>query len=294
VLPEIGLNLVPVAADRLVDAAVLAEQLGYESVWMGEHVLTPVDQQSAYPGRKLPFGYDSPFLDPIVALSHVAARTTTLRLGTGVLMLPVRDPFITARELASLDVLSGGRLEVGAGLGWMKEEYEILGRDWSTRGARLEEMITVITELFTADVAEHHGAHVEMPAMGFGPKPVQRPRPRLHLGGHTPRALRRAARMGDGWYGGSAAIDDITGHVAVLRREREAAGLDPDAFQMSMVLLHEPEPEELHRLAGCGLHRVVITPWRRPDGPAFPGEVGDLSRLAQLAELLELAPAARS
>lgn len=293
-LPKIGLNLVPVVPELLGDAAVLAEQLGFESVWMGEHVVTPVDQQSPYPGRKLPFGYDSPFLDPLVALSHVAARTTTLRVGTGVLMLPVRDPFITARELATLDVLSGGRLDVGAGLGWMKEEYAILGRDWSTRGARLEEMVTSITELFTADVAEYHGSHVDMPAMGFGPKPVQRPRPRLHLGGHTPRALRRAAVMGDGWYGGSAAIDDIDEHVAVLRREREAAGLDPDAFELSMVLLHEPEPDELRRLATCGLHRVVITPWRRPDGPAYPGDVSDLSLLEELAERLGLTPSGGS
>jgi probable F420-dependent oxidoreductase len=287
-MPKIGVNLVPVTHDRLVEAAVTAEALGYESVWMGEHVLTPVAHTSAYPGRKLPFGVDSPFLEPLVVLGHLASATSTLRLGTGVLMLPVRAPVLTARAIATVDVLSGGRLDVGVGLGWMKEEYDALGRDWAARGARLEEMIAVMTGLFGDEVTEFHGDHVDAPAMGFGPKPVQRPRPKLHLGGHTPRALRRAARIADGWYGGSAAVDDMAAHVATLRREREAAGLDPDLFELSVVILHEPEPDELHELADLGLDRVVITPWRRDDGPAFPGDVAELSVLHRLAERLDL------
>ncbi|MET0886835.1 MAG: LLM class flavin-dependent oxidoreductase, partial [Mycetocola sp.] len=126
-IPKIGINFVPLHHEVLLDGCVLAESLGFESVWMGEHVLTPADDASHYPGEKKPFDSDSPFLDPLVALGHIAARTTALRLGTGILMATVREPFVTIRALATLDALSGGRLDAGLGLGWSMEEYSIIG-----------------------------------------------------------------------------------------------------------------------------------------------------------------------
>jgi probable F420-dependent oxidoreductase len=288
-LPEVGVNLVPVAAECLVEAAVLAEGLGYESVWLGEHVLTPAGDLSAhYPGLSLPFEPGSPFLAPLVALGHIATATTTIRLGTGVLVLPVRDVFLTARELTTVDVLSGGRLEVGVGLGWMREEYEMLGRDWGTRAGRMEEFITVLDGLWTGKPFEYHGEYIDVPLMQMGPSPVQSPRPRLHLGGHTPRALARCAALGDGWYGGSAAVPFADRIVRSLLAQRRASGLPTAGFQISVVVLHRPTVDELADLAAVGVHRVVVTPWRRSGGPAFPGDFDDLRPLEALADELGL------
>lgn len=287
-IPHIGLNYVPLHHDTLIEGAELAEGLGFESIWMGEHILTPIHDDSHYPGEQLPFEPDSPFLDPLVALSHVAARTSRLRLGTGILMAPAREPFATIRALATIDALSGGRLDVGLGLGWSEEEFDIIGFDWKTRAQRMEDFIEVMTLLFGDGPAEFHGKTIDMPPMGFGPKSLQGRRPLVHLGGHTPRALRRAALMADGWYGGSAAVPDAAQYVETITRTREEAGLSMDGFVFGLVMLHSPDRAHLEELAAIGIDRVVITPWRRADGPAFPGDTRDLSAVEDLATSIGL------
>lgn len=287
-LPHVGLNYVPLHHDTLVEGAELAEKLGFESIWMGEHILTPIHNDSHYPGEKVPFDADSPFLDPLVALGHIAARTTRLRLGTGILMVPAREPFATIRALATLDALSGGRLDVGMGLGWSEEEFEIIGIDWKLRAQRTEDFIEVMTLLFGDGPAEFHGQTIDMPPMGFGPKSPQGARPLIHLGGHTPRPLRRAALMADGWYGGSAAVPDAAQHVDTIRQVREEAGLSMDGFVLGLVMLHTPDRAHLEELAEIGIDRVVITPWRRADRPAFPGDTRDLTAVEQLATSIGL------
>lgn len=287
-IPDIGLNYVPLHHDTLIEGAELAESLGFESIWMGEHILTPIHDDSDYPGEKLPFEPSSPFLDPLAVLAFIAARTTRLRLGTGILMVPAREPFVTIRALATIDALSAGRLDVGIGLGWSEEEFGIIGYDWTTRAPRTEEFIDVLSALFGDGPAEYHGQTIDMPPMGFGPKSPQGPRPLIHLGGHTPRPLRRAALMADGWYGGSAAVPDAAQHIETIRRTREEAGLTMDGFVLGLVMLHTPSRAHLEELAALGVNRVVITPWRRPDGPAFPGDTRDLSAVENLAKSIGL------
>ncbi|MBC2865009.1 TIGR03619 family F420-dependent LLM class oxidoreductase [Streptomyces mexicanus] len=287
-IPKIGLNYVPLHHSLLVEGGRLAEQLGFEGVWLGEHIITPFEDDSRYPGEKLPFTHDSPFLEPLVVLGALAVTTRRLRLGTGVLMAPVRDPFLTARELATVDALSDGRLDVGLGLGWSREEYAILGRDWHKRGKRMDEFVHVLRALFDPDVCEFHGELLDMPKMGFAPRSPQGLRPPLHLGGHTPRALQRAALLGDGWYGGSAAVKDAAQYVDTITRHRLDAGLSMEGYQFSVVLLHRPTRGELETLSAAGVHRAVITPWRRADGPAHPGEFDDLDPVRALAKEIGL------
>ena len=284
-LPKLGINLVPVRADALVAAAGYAEELGFESVWLGEHIITPLgDVASDYPGRAINFEPGSPIVDPLIALSHIAAATSTIRLGTGVLCMPLRDPLLTAREIATLDHLCGGRLELGAGLGWMRDEYRALGRDWRRRAERLEEMVGILGGLFTGEPFEFHSGHFDIPPVLFGPRPLQLPRPPVHLSGQGPQALARCAVLGDGWIGGAKSVTDITSIIDTLHAHRQAAGLPVDEFDISVIVLHRPTPEELRKLHGAGVHRVIATPWDRQGGPPFPGQSDDITALRALAD----------
>jgi len=285
-LPKLGINLVPVRVDALAAAARCAEDLGFESVWLGEHVITPLeDVTTDYPGRKSNFEPGSPLVDPLVALGHIAAATSIVRLGTAVLCLPLRDPLLTAREIATLDHLSGGRLEVGAALGWMRPEYQALGRDWASRGSRLEEMLAILTGLFTGEPFEFHSAQFDIPPMVFGPCPVQSPRPPVHLGGQGPRALARSAVLADGWIGGAKSVSDIGSIIDTLRAHRHAADLAFDDFDVSIIVLHRPSIDDLHELRAAGVRRAIVTPWGLADGdPPMPGQTDDLSALRSFAE----------
>lgn len=285
-LPKLGINLVPVRADALVAAAGYAEELGFESVWLGEHIITPVGDVAAdYPGRAVNFEPGSPLVDPLIALSHIAAATSTIRLGTAVLCMPLRDPLLTAREITTLDHLCNGRLELGAALGWMRLEYRALGRDWRRRGERLEEMLAIHRGLFTGEPFEFHSDHFDIPPVRFGPRPLQLPRPPVHLGGQGPQALSRCAALADGWIGGAKSVTDITSIIRTLHARRQDAGLSVDEFDISVIVLHRPTPEELRKLHRAGVRRVIATPWsRQGGGPPLPGQSDDITALKAFAD----------
>lgn len=284
---KVGLNIVWARPECVVDFARAAEEMGFESVWSGEHVGLPKkpDWWKKFPGAEalgdafteemVPFTPDSPFLDPMIVLAHVAAATTKVRLGIGIYMLTLRDAVLVGRTLASLDVLSGGRLDMATGLGWTEDEYRFTGNDWTTRGKRCNELIRALRVLFEEDTPEFHGEFFDFPAIGFQPKPVQRPLP-IHIGGGGPPAMRRAATLGDGWYGMPDAIPEI-------ERLRAEAGRDHLPFEYSTITLQGPIPlSQLETMADAGVHRVVVTPW-----PATRvGEVGleglaDIERYAK-------------
>jgi probable F420-dependent oxidoreductase len=291
-LPRVGLNFVQVPSVLAIEAAVMAERLGYESLWLGEHVVVPSSIESAFPGKAKPFDLDSPFLEPLVALSHVAAATTTIRLGTSVLLLPARDLIFTARALVTLDVLSGGRLEVGAGVGWMREGFEATGRDFRRRGARMEEMLSALRCLFTESRPEFHGEFFDFPPIGFAPKPVRPAGPRFHLAGVSAAALSRAARRGDGWLGGSGVpLADMPGIVATLRDGRRAAGRQDEPFEISLLHYGALDRERLEELSSLGVERVIVTPWHG-DPPVHPGKATSLEPIEAMAQRLGLAPLA--
>jgi probable F420-dependent oxidoreductase len=213
--PTIGLFLhnAAVATDPSTAVAVAerAEELGYDSLWAGEHVVVPSPRVAPSP-----MDPDEPILDPVVLLAHLAARTRRVRLGTGVIVLPQRDPLVLAKQLASLDVLSGGRLEVGIGAGYLEPELRALGVPLAERGSRTDEHLAAMRSLWEAEAPAFAGRHVRFAGVDAHPRPVQRPLP-VVVGGHAPAALRRAARSAHGWYGFRLSPETTAAHVAALR-----------------------------------------------------------------------------
>ena len=256
---KFGLNFTPVYPAQARDLAVLADQTGFESIWIGEHVLVPFD--GVPEGDRANFRPDSRFVEPWVALSHLAAVTSTVRLGTCVAVLPLHHPVHLARSIATLDALSGGRVTVGAGIGMIEAEYRAVGEDFKTRGARLDEMIKVMDVLFSDPRPEFHGRFYDFPPSGFEPKPVQQPRPPLLLGGYSEAALRRCVEVGDGWFGGSPTASSAAETIAALQRRRSATGRPPlditllsgwgKGFDADLVASYEK----------AGVNRLVVTPW---------------------------------
>ena len=264
---KIGLNIVWVKPEHLVEFGTVAESLGYESLWSGEHVCLPMTEGwwKKFPGVEalgdaftqdmVPFDPDSIFLDPMIALAHLAAVTSKVRLGIGIYMLALRDPVLVGRMIATLDVLSNGRLDMAIGLGWNEDEYRFTNSEWKTRGRRMNETITALRVLFADEHPEFHGEFFDFAPIGFQPKPVQQPRLPIHIGGGGPPAVRRAATLGDGWYGDPTNIPEI-------RRELANAGRADEPFEFSTITIQGPVPlDQLEQMAALGVHRVVVTPW---------------------------------
>jgi probable F420-dependent oxidoreductase len=180
-----------------------AEAVGFDSLWVGDHIIIPRHVQSFYPYASdgaSPFAPDQPYCEPLSVLHFLAGCTQRVRLGTDVLIIPYRHPVLTAKILATLDVLSEGRMILGAGVGWMQEEFEALGlRTYTERGAVTNEYLRLFKELWTKDEPVFQGQYYQVSGIGFQPKPVQQPHPPIWIGGHTGPALRRAAELGDGW-----------------------------------------------------------------------------------------------
>ncbi len=263
---ELGLNLVMVRPEHMPEVATRAEAAGYGAVFVPDHVVFPARVDSAYPyspDGSFPFPLDTPLYDPWVVLTTIAAATTTIKLGTAVYVLPLRHPFVTARAVTSLDVLSGGRVVLGVGAGWLTEEFTALGLDPKRRFSRTEECIEVLRALWTETTPSYHGRHFDFDAVHFAPRPATDPHPPILLGGDSDRALERAARFGDGWISGGTASDvaAIEATVTKLRalRARTAA---TSPFDIT-VLLPRPTVDDLARLEALGVDRVVIMPWNR-------------------------------
>ncbi|MEC8060262.1 MAG: LLM class F420-dependent oxidoreductase, partial [Pseudomonadota bacterium] len=191
------------AAGFIKDAVQLVEAKGVHGIWVPEHVLFFPEYASTYPysdNGRIP-GNPEGILDPFTALTFIAAHTQRVRLGTGICLVPQRQPVYTAKMVADVDYLSGGRVDFGVGIGWLKEEFENLGMDFATRAARTEEYILAMRALWSEGISEFSGQTVSLQPCHFNPKPVQKPYPPIYFGGESDPALRRVARLGDGWYG---------------------------------------------------------------------------------------------
>lgn len=233
-LPHIGV------ADRdlLRGFAQRAEALGFDSVWAGDHVVLPRSPKARYPysedGR---YGItpSSPFLELWTTLSFLAGVTERLRLGAGVCILPYRHPVLTAKMVATLDFLSAGRVEFGVGVGWLAEEFDALGADYGARGLIVDEQLHVIEALWTQEVVSFQGRFYHLKDVGFAPKPVQRPHPRIWVGGNADAARRRAARAGDFWFPAffRNSLEEIAAWRGRLREDCRAAGRSPDAVGLA-------------------------------------------------------------
>ncbi|MEW9533199.1 TIGR03619 family F420-dependent LLM class oxidoreductase [Microbispora sp. NPDC049125] len=231
---EIGLGLAQYGRFASLDCVLLvareAESLGFSSLWTGDRLMTPLEPKDRYPGGDgIPPAHRE-FLDPVAVLSVAAACTTRVRLGTSVLNGPWYPPALLARSLTTVDVLSGGRLCVGLGLGWSSDEYAAAGVPWTGRGARLDAVLDVLEAVWTTDPVSYRDERWSIVPSHIFPKPVRRPP--VYLAGFTPAALRRTGRRADGWLPASLPIPALTSMWAAVRRAAGEAGRDPDALRV--------------------------------------------------------------
>jgi probable F420-dependent oxidoreductase len=219
--------------------AVGMERRGFASFWCGDHIVFFRRYDSQYPDGGLGdagFQPDQGLFEPLLTLTAAALATTTLRVGLGVEIVPERNPIVRARDIATLDHFSHGRFDYGVGVGWAQEEYEALGVPWERRGARCDDYLHAMKTLWTQPEATHHGEFVSFDAVLAYPKPVQQPHPPILVGGNTRPALRRAARLGDGWFGWGLTIPELDVCLAVLDEELASAHRDRDSLKMYLGL----------------------------------------------------------
>jgi probable F420-dependent oxidoreductase len=217
--------------ERIRTVATTAERLGYDVLWTAEHIIFPQTITSPYPyGGRFPYPVTDPILDVVATLSYVAALTSRIKLGSSVLVLPYRNPIVLAKQLASLDVLSDGRVLLGVAGGWLAEEFDMLGVPFRERGRRMDEYLALLRALWTEERVTFRGRWFDLHEAAFFPKPVQQPLP-IWIGGASPAALRRVARFGDGWIAAPRpTLDDLAHDIAAIRRHAEAAGRDPQGI----------------------------------------------------------------
>ena len=235
------------------------EQRGYESLWLPEHTHIPASRRSPYPGGgELPKEYWHTH-DPFLALTAAAAATKRLRLATGICLIIERDPIVTAKEVASLDMLSDGRFIFGIGGGWNAEEMENHGTNFKKRWRVLSERVLAMKEIWTKEEAEFHGEFVNFDKIWSHPKPVQKPHPPILMGGYGPTTFDRVIRFGDGWLplGYRMNVTDLVQRVTALRRQAEETGRDSKSISIT-VFGASPEPATIQELAKAGVERAVF------------------------------------
>lgn len=247
----------PATAVRIAQAA---EAAGFESVWTGEHVVVP---DPAVPEMPLP--PTTPLLDTVVALTLIAAETRTLRIGSGIVVLPQRNPLVLAKELASVDVVSEGRLIVGVGAGYVRAEFEALEIPYERRGARMNEYIRALRAIWTTSQASFAGEFVSFADVTAHPRPIQQPTPPILVGGISAPAFRRAITLGNGWFGFGLDLDQTRTSIAGLK---EAATRDPrpaevGELEISVTPVGKFDRAQVERYADLGVDRLIVLP--QPD-----------------------------
>jgi probable F420-dependent oxidoreductase len=273
----------PIAEAAMIkDVAQRAEAIGVDSLWMGEHVVLFDRTEHPYPGSKdgkLPVPDGGGLLDPVATFGFLAGVTETLRLGTGVALISQREPLYTAKELATLDWLTRGRIDFGVGVGWCKEEVLASGHSWPDRGARANEFLEVVTRLWTQPNASFHGEHYQLEPCHLDPKPMQQPHVPIYVGGHSAPALRRAARYGQGWYGFQLMPEQTEPILDALRSELHAAGRDAGDLVIA-VTPTRVDPDVVAEFTALGVSRLVLhLGSQRPDAVD--------ARLDEVAELID-------
>ena len=266
---KVGLSLFGLSPRHYPAISKRAEEVGFESVWLGEHLVFPSKIPDTYPyaeGGVAPVDPGTHLFDPWVVLADIAARTQNLRLGTSVYILPLRHPLVTARAVATLDRVSGGRVLLGAGIGWLKEEFDLVGESFANRGPRSEEILDLLRVLWTETEIDFRGRYYQLGPLRFEPKPAQKPHPPLIMGGESELALERAARTSDGWIGaGALGREELTAAVQRLRELRRGFGDAP--FEITTFNRYLPTNLETalwHR--DIGIDRLNLMPSLRPDG----------------------------
>jgi len=269
---EIGLNLPavptsdrPITVEELRTIALAAEERGFAELYLGEHVVLFDAPASAYPatddGEPF-FPATAPLPDPVVTLAFLAACTSRIRLATGVMLLPQRNPVYAAKHIATLDWLSGGRVDCGIGVGWSRDEVEACGVPWAERGARAEEYVAVMRTLWTDPLSSFEGRFYSLKPCRQYPKPVQQPHPPIWFGGWSDAALARTARVGNGWYGFELTPDVAAKRIAKLRQMLADRGRSPDSVKICLAR-YDDQPSsaaDLRAYREAGADQFVFTP----------------------------------
>lgn len=239
-----------------------AESRGFHAIWLGEHVLLFDDYASRYPyaeDGRIRIAEDAGLLEPFTALAFLAATTERIRLGTGICLVPQRNPVYTAKEAAAVDYLSGGRLDFGVGVGWLREEFAALGVPFERRGARTREYLEVIRRLWCEPVSEFEGDFYTLPASRQFPKPVQRPHPPIYFGGESEAALKRVADLGQGWYGFDLGPEEAGERIARLRALLAERGRRPEEVQCAVGSYLRPvDAAATERYRAAGVDQLVL------------------------------------
>jgi probable F420-dependent oxidoreductase len=242
--------------EQLAEQAQAAEAAGFDSLWAGEHVVVPDPQVPPSP-----MAPRDPVFDPLIALAWAAAHTTTVRIATGIVILPQRNPVVLAKQVASLDVVSHGRLTLGVGVGYLEPEFRAIGADFEHRGAITDEYLDAMRHLWYDEHPEYHGSYADFSGVDAYPRPVQRPIP-IVVGGHTPRAYRRAITRGNGWYGFAQEPSDTAKSVEALRSIAGTIGrpasLGP--LEISVTPRGRLTAERAAAFAELGVDRIVVMP----------------------------------
>ena len=255
-----------------------AEELGFESIWYAEHPAVPVESGSPFPatGGEIPWTY-SHFTDPYIALARASGATSSIKLGTGITLVPERNPLLLAKEIASLDRFSGGRFLFGIGTGWLREETEIFGGDFEHRWTQTREALEVMKELWTKDEAEYHGKYYNFPPVKSYPKPAQQPHPPIIIGGMARNVLRRIVSHADGWLPNRVTPAEVEDSRRRLDAMAAEVGRDPKSITIS-VYGQPADREVVQSYLNAGADRVVV----RPDHVANEYEMGkQLERMAE-------------
>lgn len=245
----------------IAEAAQHVEDLGFYGFWVPEHVLFFPEYESKYPytddGRIA--GDPRSLLDPFSALTYVAAHTSKIKLATGICLVPQRNPVYTAKVVADLDYLSGGRFELGVGIGWLKEEFEALGVPWEDRAGRTLECLGVMKSLWCDEVSSFEGKYYSIKAAYQNPKPVQQPHPPIIFGGESDAALRRVATVGQGWYGFNLTPDTMEERLSYLNDQLDKAGRSMD----DILIYASPHPSvrdiaDMQRFEALGVEQIIV------------------------------------
>jgi probable F420-dependent oxidoreductase len=259
---DFGVHLGGVNLRGWTDLAEEADRLGFESLWIPEHLVVPMAASgSPHDGAEHPpVPSNVPILDAFAVMAHLAARTTRIHIGTHVYNIGLRHPFVTARGAATVGVLSSGRLLLGIGASWLREEWDAVGLDFDRRGALVDEAIDVCNRLWGDDVVEHHGEFFDFGPTAFEPKPPGRRVP-LHIGGDGPAALRRAATVGAGWMPINHTVDQLGPPLARIAELAEKHGRTT-AVEVTLTDT-VTRPEDVARYEDAGVTRLIVRPWRR-------------------------------
>ncbi|OLB97291.1 MAG: hypothetical protein AUH30_10535 [Candidatus Rokubacteria bacterium 13_1_40CM_68_15] len=286
--------------ENQIRVAQTAEALGYHSVWVFQRLLYALQPKCDYPpmpGQPWPKAFERVF-DPIVSLAYVAGATKRVRLGTSVLIMPYYTPILLAKQLATLDVVSGGRLDVGLGIGWSEDEYDAVGVPFRRRGRRADEFLRCLKAIWTDDVVEFAGEFYQVPRSKIEPKPVQKPHPPITIGGYSPVVITRAVTLGDGFNGGNVPLDRVAPIVVELGEAAVAAKRDPATLHIvtrGAFHVHDTRQgptrrplwgsldeirEDIGRYAAAGLTDLFLEANFQPGGASLDRVLGHLEALA--------------